>query len=82
MYDLAAGSAHTVFNGRFSISAAEYPIDMGRASAEGLLLAIYTMIGAPRRSIRLAATAITPVLAIALARPGREGRCWRSRSAC
>jgi len=73
IYDLAAGAAHTVFNGRYSISAAEYPIDMGRASAEGLLLAIYTMLSASRRSIRVAGMAATPVLAIALAGAGSRG---------
>ncbi len=73
VYDLAVGAAHTAFNGRFTIAASEYPIDMGRASAEGLLLAIYTMISAERRSIRLAAMALTPVLAIALAGAGSRG---------
>ena len=73
VYNLAAGSAHTVFNGRYSISASEYPIDMGRASAEGLLLAIYTILSAPRRSIRLAGMAATPILAIALAGAGSRG---------
>ncbi|HEX3975028.1 MAG TPA: O-antigen ligase family protein [Solirubrobacteraceae bacterium] len=73
VYDLATGAAHTAFNGRFTIAASEYPIDMGRASAEGLLLAVYTMISAERRSIRLAAMAITPVLAIALAGAGSRG---------
>jgi O-antigen ligase len=73
VYDLAAGAAHTVFNGRYSISASEYPIDMGRASAEGLLLAIYMMLSTQRRAIRLAAVAATPILAIALAGAGSRG---------
>jgi O-antigen/teichoic acid export membrane protein/O-antigen ligase len=73
VYDLASGAAHTAFNGRFSIATSEYPIDMGRASAEGLLLAIYTMISADRRWIRLGAMAVTPILAIALAGAGSRG---------
>jgi O-antigen ligase len=46
---------------------------MGRASGEGLLLAIYVILNAPRRSIRIAAMAATPILAIALAGAGSRG---------
>lgn len=73
MYDLVTGSAHTLFNGRFSLAAAEYPIDMGRASGEGLLLAIFTIISAQRRSIRVAAMVLAPVLAISLVAAGSRG---------
>ena len=70
---LVTGSAHAAFNGRFSLAAAEYPIDMGRASADGLLLAIYLLISSVTRRGRLLAAVAFPVVAITLAAAGSRG---------
>lgn len=73
LYKLLSGTALTVFSGRLSLAAAEYPIDMGRASADGLLLAVFTVINTNRRQLRLAAIAIAPVLIVALISAGSRG---------
>jgi hypothetical protein len=73
LFQLLTGAAHTAFDGRFSLAAAEYPIDMGRASADGLLLAIYLVISATRPRIRAFAAIAAPVLAITLAAAGSRG---------
>ena len=73
MYDLVAGTAQTVVGGRYSLGAAEYPIDMGRASADGLLLAIYAVLTTTRRVPRTLAVIAIPILAVALAAAGSRG---------
>jgi O-antigen/teichoic acid export membrane protein len=73
MYDLVAGSAKTVVGGRYSLGAAEYPIDMGRASADGLLLAIYAVLTTTKRLSRTLAVIAIPILAVALAAAGSRG---------
>jgi O-antigen/teichoic acid export membrane protein/O-antigen ligase len=73
MYDLLAGTAQTVVGGRYSLGAAEYPIDMGRASADGLLLAIYAVLTATKRVPRTLAVIAIPILAVALAAAGSRG---------
>ena len=73
MYDLVAGTAQTVVGGRYSLGAAEYPIDMGRASADGLLLAIYAVLTTTKRLPRTLAVIAIPILAVALAAAGSRG---------
>lgn len=73
LYKYATGATHALFNGRFSLAAAEYPIDMGRASAEGLLVAIFTVIAATGRRARYLAMAAIPALGISLVAAGSRG---------
>jgi O-antigen ligase len=71
--NLLTGTAQTVLGGRYSLAAGEYPIDMGRASADGLLVAIYMVLTTTQRSVRLGSVFAIPILAIALAAAGSRG---------
>lgn len=73
LVNLVGGAARTVVGGRYSLNADEYPIDLGRASAEGLLVAVYTVLSANRRAIRWGAMVAVPILAVALAAAGSRG---------
>jgi O-antigen ligase len=73
IFDLLSGSAHMVAPERFSLTAQEYPIYLGRASAEGVLIAIYLILAAKRTAVRLYAFAITPALLVALIAAGSRG---------
>ncbi|MGH2867015.1 MAG: O-antigen ligase family protein, partial [Solirubrobacteraceae bacterium] len=73
LLNLVSGGAHLTFNGRFSLARQEYPIDLGRASADGLLLALYFVISATQRNVRLLGIVLAPVLAVALAAAGSRG---------
>jgi O-antigen ligase len=73
LFELVTGSAQQVINGRFSLAAQEYPIDLGRASADGLLLAIYFLVTGTRSWARAAVALITPVLLIAMVAAGSRG---------
>lgn len=70
---LLSGSAHTVVPERFSLTAQEYPIYLGRASADGLLIAIYLILAAIRPAVRLCAFAAAPALLVALIAAGSRG---------
>ncbi|MGO9754337.1 MAG: O-antigen ligase family protein [Solirubrobacteraceae bacterium] len=72
LIEFASGS-HAALSGRYSLSAAEYPIELGRESADGLLLAIYLMLAASSRKWRTAATIAAPLLAISLIAAGSRG---------
>lgn len=73
LFELATGSAQQVFTGRFSLTTQEYPIDLGRASADGLLIAIYFLIATTRAWVRLVVALLTPVLLIAMVAAGSRG---------
>lgn len=73
LYQLLGGSANMVFNGRFVLAAQEGPIDLGRDSATGVLIAIFTILVASKASTRLWATAVLPVLVVALIAAGSRG---------
>jgi O-antigen ligase len=70
---LASGGLHTTLENRFSLSAQEYPIYLGRNSADGLIIAIYAALAATRAWTRLAAVAVLPLLLVALVAAGSRG---------
>jgi O-antigen ligase len=70
---LATGAASNVVANRFSISAQEYPIQLGRSASDGMLLAIYGMLAWRSLGGRLAAMAAFPALAVALIAAGSRG---------
>jgi O-antigen ligase len=70
---LVGGAAQDVISGRFSLATQEYPIDLGRASADGLLVAIYFLLSAYRRSLRGPVALAIPVVAIAMIAAGSRG---------
>lgn len=71
--ELATGSAQQAIAGRFTISTQEYPIQLGRSSSDGLLLAIYVMMAARTLRARLLAVALFPALAVTLIASGSRG---------
>jgi O-antigen ligase len=73
LVQLIDGAAQQVINGRFSLATQEYPIDLARASADGLLVAIYFLLSADRRSLRVPVALATPVVAIAMVAAGSRG---------
>lgn len=73
IFDLLSGSAHMVAPERFSLTAQEYPIYLGRASAEGVLIAIYLILAAKRLVVRMSAFAVTPALLVAMIAAGSRG---------
>jgi O-antigen ligase len=70
---LVTGATHATVGGRYSLSAQEYPIELGRDSADGLLIAIYAVIAAQSRRARLWAMSVIPVLAVAMLAAGSRG---------
>lgn len=73
LFNLVAGYAHPAVGGRFALSAQEYPIELGRDSADGLLIAIYSVLAATRRSARVWAMTVAPALAVAMIAAGSRG---------
>lgn len=73
MAQLVTGTGHETLANRFSFTSQLYPIQLGRSSANGLLLAIYTMIAARSTSLRLAAVALLPILLVSLLAAGSRG---------
>jgi O-antigen ligase len=73
VFELASGSAQQVVADRFTISAQQYPIELGRSSADGMLLAIYTMLAAGTIRGRLCAAAVFPAMAVTLIASGSRG---------
>ncbi len=73
LIQLVTGAAQQVFNGRFSIAAQEYPIDLARTTADGLLIAVYYLLATERRSLRLRVALVTPLVAIAMIAAGSRG---------
>jgi O-antigen ligase len=70
---LATGQAQQVVANRFTVSTQEYPIQLARSSADGMLLAIYVMIAARTLGARLWAAAVFPALAVTLIAAGSRG---------
>ncbi len=70
---LLAGSAVAAVGGRFSLSATEYPIYLGRTSAEGLIIAFYAVLAAITVRAHLMAMMAIPLLAAALLAAGSRG---------
>lgn len=67
------GGAQMALENRFSLSAQEYPIYLGRSSADGLIIAIYAALAATRVWTRMAALAVLPLLVVALLASGSRG---------
>jgi O-antigen ligase len=70
---LLSGNIHMTFEGRFALSAQEYPIYLGRDSADGLIIAIYAVLTATRTWTRMAAVAALPLLTVAMLAAGSRG---------
>ncbi len=73
MFKLLSGHIHAAFDSRFSLSAKEYPIYLGRESANGVVIAIYAALAATRLSARMAAVAVLPLLTVAMLAAGSRG---------
>jgi O-antigen ligase len=73
LWRLAQGQAQALFDSRFTISADENPIQLGRESAEGLIIVTYILLAGARVSLRAAATVLIPVLVISLLAAGSRG---------
>jgi O-antigen ligase len=73
VFKLLSGGLHATFDSRFSLSADEYPIYLGRESADGIILAIYVVLAATRLWARMAAVAVLPLLFVALIASGSRG---------
>jgi O-antigen ligase len=73
MLKLLSGGLHMTFEGRFALSTHEYPIYLGRDSADGLIVAIYTVLTATRTWTRMMAVAVLPLLAVGLLAAGSRG---------
>ena len=72
-FKLLSGGIHTTLASRFSLSAQEYPIYLGRSSADGVIIAIYVVLTATRAWARMAAVAVLPLLIVALLAAGSRG---------
>lgn len=73
MRGLVIGHAESLVGGRFSLTAKDSPISLGRAAARGILLAIYVLLLARRSSLRVLALAGIPLLGVAFAASGSRG---------
>jgi O-antigen ligase len=73
LFKLVTGDIHTTFAGRFSLYSEEWPIYLGRDSADGVIIAIYAILAATRLSTRMAAIAVLPVLIVAMLAAGSRG---------
>ena len=73
LWHLARGDAQTFFANRYTISAQENPIQLGRESADGLIVATWVLLAATRPAVRLAAAAVLPVLVVTLLSSGSRG---------
>lgn len=69
----AQGNAASLYPGRFSISSQDNPISFGREAATGILLAVYVVLTATDRRLRLLGTIVLPLAAIALIASGSRG---------
>ncbi len=73
IFKLLSGGLHTTLASRFSLSATEYPIYLGRSAADGVVLAICAVLVATRVWARMAAAAVLPLLVVALLAAGSRG---------
>jgi len=70
---LAAGNAQAVVGGRYALSAAYNPIEVGRTMSHGMILGAFVLLGAWSLRIRLATLVIVPALAVAFIASGSRG---------
>jgi O-antigen ligase len=73
IFQLLSGHALQQYSGRFTLGAQEGAINLGRASATGVLIATYLILSAKRQAARLWAAAALPVLLISLIAAGSRG---------
>jgi O-antigen ligase len=73
MIQLLRGSAQEIFASRFTLSPENDPISLGRASATGVLLAVYLVLSRENVLVRGLAAVSIPVLAVALFASGSRG---------
>ena len=73
LWRLVQGNAQLIFTGRYSISSSEDPIQFARQSADGLTIAVYMVLASTRRSLRIPALVLVPILSIALLAAGSRG---------
>ncbi len=70
---LLGGAAQQQYAGRFTISAQEGAINLGRASATGALISIYVILASTSARLRLAALVVLPVVVVSLVAAGSRG---------
>ncbi len=70
---LLGGNTAPTVGGRYSLSADEYPIELGRDSADGLLVALWMVLCGRSRTARMRALIACPLLAIAMIAAGSRG---------
>lgn len=69
----AQGNAASLYPGRFSISSQDNPISFGREAATGILLAVYVVLTASERRLRVLGAVVLPLGAIGLIASGSRG---------
>lgn len=73
MQELIGGQAQEVLPSRFALNPDENPIFLGRAAADGLIIAVYLLLAGTVLRYRLFALALLPALAVALVASGSRG---------
>lgn len=73
LWRLAQGQAQALFDSRYSLSAEENPIQLGREAADGMLFATYVLLVGGRSRGRVVATILLPLLVISLLAAGSRG---------
>ncbi|MDQ2982481.1 MAG: O-antigen ligase family protein [Actinomycetota bacterium] len=72
-YTLARGTAQADVGGRYGLSSAENPIQLGREAATGVILAAFVLLTAKNVSLRIMGLTTMPVVAVALIASGSRG---------
>ena len=70
---LAAGKAQAAIGGRYAISAAYNPIEVGRTMSHGMILGAFVLLGTWSMGIRVATLVVIPALAVAFIASGSRG---------
>ena len=73
LYRLLRGDVQALFDSRFSISSELNPIQLGRESAQGLIIGVYALIASRRGSLRALALCLSPALGVSLIAAGSRG---------
>jgi O-antigen ligase len=73
LWRLSHGQAVAIYDSRFTISVQQNPIQLGRQSGDGLIIATYLVLAGSRSSRRAIAAIMVPVLVITLLAAGSRG---------
>jgi O-antigen ligase len=73
LYRLLRGDVQALFDSRFTISSELNPIQLGRESAQGLIIGVYALIASRRGSLRALALCLSPALGVSLIAAGSRG---------